>query len=467
MRLFMYKKFGHIFVSLQKLAQALLLPLAFVQIIVILEWLSMYVESINVFVWQLWDYMPVTFAVGVAVGMVERKNSLVGFCAAIFYIVGVSVTLGNNFTIQSFYGIFCGICVAWLYNRLKDVRIPKWFLFLKQEHLMFLITFVVSLIINFLLQPVIFYFDQFGIKMWDLIKDKYAVAAMFNGFCNRLLIPVGLHHLLYGFEAWQLGKYKGVQGEIFRYTKGDKSAGFIMAGLYPVAMFELPAAALAIFCGLPKEERKRNKGTFLTTILTTILTGVTEPIEYLFIFTSPILYLIHAGLAGLTCLISAQLNVRIIYSYFPGLFSYFINCTLGENTHYIFYIGAGLFVVYFMVFYFAIKLFHIPVNGYLSFSQRTTSKRNEQAQVNYIARCYIEALGGVGNISELFSCTTRLRIVVNDIQLVNQAQIKETGALGVSKIGNNYVQIIVGMGVDNIYREIESICNEARERSET
>ena len=467
MRLFMYKKFGHIFVSLQKLAQALLLPLVFVQVIIVLEWLSTYVGSINLFVWKLQDYMPIIFAIGVAIGFVERKSSLVGLCAAIFYIVGISVALKNSFTAQNFYGIFCGICAVWLYNRLKDVHIPKRFLFLKQEHLMVLVTIVVSVVINFLLQPIVFYFDQFGIKMGELIKDKYAVAAMFNGFCNRLLVPIGLHHLLYGFVALQLGKYKEVQGEIVRYANGDSSAGFIMAGLYPVAIFGLPAAALAIFCGLPKEERKKNKGTFLTTILTTILTGVTEPIEYLFIFTSPILYLIHAGLAGLTCFISAQLNVRIIYSYFPGLFSYFINCAPGENTRYIFYIGAGLFVVYFMVFYFAIKLFHIPVNRYLSFSQRTTSKRNEQAQVNYIARRYIEALGGVENISELFSCTTRLRIVVNDTKLVDQAQIKDTGALGVNKMGNNYVQIIVGMGVDDIYREIESICNEAKERSET
>ncbi len=131
MRLFMYKKFGHIFVSLQKLAQALLLPLVFVQVIIILEWLSTYVESINLFVWKLQDYMPIIFAIGVAIGFVERKGSLVGLCAAIFYIVGISVALKNSFTAQNFYGIFCGICAVWLYNRLKDVHIPKRFLFLK------------------------------------------------------------------------------------------------------------------------------------------------------------------------------------------------------------------------------------------------------------------------------------------------------------------------------------------------
>lgn len=461
MRSFIYKRFEHIFVDLQRLAQALLLPLVFVQMIIILEWLGMYVESISLFAWRLEEYVPVIFAVGVAIGVSEHKDSLTGFCAAIFCFAGMSIASRNNFTMQSFYGIFCGVCIARIYDGLKDVRMPKCFLFLKQEHLIVLMTIVMGLVVNFLILPVILYFDQFGATVWDLINGRYEVAAMLNGFCNRLLIPLGLHHLLYGFVSFQLGRYDGVQGEVLRYTKGDKTAGFIMSGLYPVSIFGLPAAALAIFCSLPKDERKKYKGTFFTTTLATLVTGVTEPIEYLFVFTSPVLYLIHAGLAGLACFISAQLKVKIIYSYFPGLFSYFINYASGENTQYIFYIGAGLFVVYFVIFYCAIKFFHVPVNKYLGINRRATSKRNEQARINYIARRYINALGGKENILELFACTTRLRIVVNNTKLVNQEQIKETGALGVSKIGDSYVQIVVGMGVDDIYREIASICNKA------
>ncbi|MGN1034239.1 MAG: PTS transporter subunit EIIB [Oscillospiraceae bacterium] len=120
-----------------------------------------------------------------------------------------------------------------------------------------------------------------------------------------------------------------------------------------------------------------------------------------------------------------------------------------------------MFAVYFIIFCCAIKFFHVPVNKYLGVNRRATSKRNEQARINYIARSYIEALGGKENILKLFACTTRLRIVVNNAKLVSQEQIRETGALGVSKIGNSYVQIVVGMGVDDIYGEIASICNKA------
>ncbi|MGN1034238.1 MAG: PTS transporter subunit EIIC [Oscillospiraceae bacterium] len=305
MRLFIYKRFGYIFVDLQKLAQALLLPLVFVQMIIILEWLGMYVESIGLFAWRLEVYVPVIFAVGVAIGVSEHKDSLTGFCAVIFCFASMSIVSRNNFTMQSFYGMFCGVCMAKVYDGLKDVRMPKRFLFLKKEHLIVLMTIIMSLVTNFLILPVVLYFDQFGATVWDLINGRYEVAAMINGFCNRLLIPLGLHHLLYGFVSFQLGRYNEVQGEVLRYTKGDKTAGFIMSGFYPVSISGLSAAALAIFCRLPKDERQKYKGTFFTTTLATLVTGVTEPIEYLFVFTSPVLYLIHAGLAGLSCFISA------------------------------------------------------------------------------------------------------------------------------------------------------------------
>lgn len=475
MKNFLYKKISEIIVWLQKISQSLLLPLIFVPFIVVSTTISQYFNKPMIIGLYLPIFMPVIFSVGVAIGLSDKKNKFVGFCGLLFYLVGLfefvvidSRLLNLHLNTSISYGIFCGVCAAIIYDKFKNVRLNECFLLLRGEKFTIFAVIIGSIIINLLFAPVIFYIsdltDKAGNSLGIIAQDYHVFFAFFYGMLGRLLVPFGLHHLFNNFIFWKVGSYNGIKGEIARFFSGDKTAGNITSGMYLITLFGLPAAALAIFLSLPKNKKKKYSFSIFSTIISSVITGVTEPVEYLFMFASPILYFVHSILSGISFFLASYLNIRIVYGFSAGIFDYFVSNKLASNTELIFYSGLIIFFVYFVIFYFSIKLFKIPILEHLTLGNtlknreaNTSGRYLTQNKIRSVAENYIEALGGETNIEELFSCTTRLRVVVHNTAFVDEKRIMEIGALGVNKFGKNYVQIIIRSGLDELYCKMKEI----------
>ncbi|GHU85493.1 PTS system N-acetylglucosamine-specific EIICB component [Clostridia bacterium] len=465
MRNLVLRGWNRFFVSLQKLAKAMLIPLMVMPFIILLNTLGEHISFFSTVGSYTTIYLPVIFAVGVAVGLSDDKNGYVAVGAVAFYVIGMNSlsALQSSIPLGTFQGVVAGICATAIYNRAKNVSMPVWFTFLSGYRFTLLLTIVASVFVNLLTWPLFEYFDILGIKVGEVVLSHRSLGAFVYGTGNRLLLPFGLHHLLNNFVFTQLGEFHGIRGELNRFLNGDTTAGYITGGMFPVAIFGLPAAALAMFLCTDKNKRKKVAAFSLTVAANSIITGITEPIEYMFIFASPFLYFLHMILTGISHFLMSYFDVRVVYSFASGLLDYTVASDLGENPRFIIYIGLMLFFVYFSVFYFSIKLLKVkifyPFEAEVEKKDKLSAAKDaDKKSRNYIlAEKYIQAVGGADNISELFSCATRLRLSVRDMSLVDDEAILMRGALGVSKMGGNYLQIVIGIGVDAIFKEMNEI----------
>ncbi|MEG2985433.1 MAG: PTS transporter subunit EIIC, partial [Peptostreptococcaceae bacterium] len=283
-------------------------------------------------------------------------------------------------------------------------------------------------------------------------------AAMF-GLFNRLLIPVGLHHVLNSFFWFQLGSYNGKSGDIARFLAGDPTAGHFMAGFFPIMMFGLPAIALAIYFAAKKEKRKAVGGMLLSLALTSFLTGVTEPIEFLFIFLSPMLLVAHALLTSLSFFIVDSLGILHGFTFSAGAIDYLLNFGLATKPATLLLVGLGMGALYFIVFYLLIVKLNLPTPGREEdcdeFDQdgaETTIGSDEE-----LAKKYIEYLGGSENITKVDNCATRLRLELVDTDKINDKGLKAIGAKGIVKLNKTSAQVIVGTTVEFVADGMKSV----------
>ncbi|MFD2618633.1 glucose PTS transporter subunit IIA [Terrilactibacillus laevilacticus] len=309
---------------------------------------------------------------------------------------------------------------------------------------------VLAFIFGFVWPSVQHAFALLGTWMYDL----GAFGAALYGMLNRLLLPLGLHHVINTLIWFQFGDYHGAHGEITRFFKHDPSAGLFLSGYFPIMMFGLPAACLAMIVAAKPHKRKAITGMLIGIAFTSFLTGVTEPIEYSFMFLSPLLYGIHALLTASSMAVSYLLGIHDGFGFSAGAIDYILNFRIAQKP--ILLIVQGLIYggIYFVIFYSLIKRLNLKTPGReddddtIENNQRVLETLDSDDKYAVIAAQFIQDLGGVSNITSIDNCTTRLRLTVQDSQLADDHMLKKHGAHGVVKLNKKNIQVIVGTNVE-------------------
>lgn len=432
--------------------------------------------------------LPLLFAVGVAIGLAGGEG-VAGLAAIIGFLI-MNVTMGvikgitphmvqNSKayamvlgvpTLQTgvFGGIIIGVLAAQLYKRYYNMELPPFLGFFAGKRFVPIITAVCSLIIGvimiFIWPPIQ---DGLNIFSASMIDTNKTLAAFVFGVVERSLIPFGLHHIFYSPFWFEFGEYVNKAGELVR---GDQAiffsqlkdgvpltAGTFMTGKFPFMMFGLPAAALAMYHEAKPQNKKIVGGIMASAALTSFLTGITEPIEFTFLFVAPILYGIHCIFAGLSFMIMHILGVKIGMTFSGGIIDYLLFGVMQNQTDWWLVIPVGLVFsgIYYIGFRFFIRTFNIKTPGREDDNEKSES---EEININELPKNILEALGGKTNIKNLDACITRLRVSVEDIKEVDKGRLKVLGASGVLEIGNN-IQAIFGPKSDNLKTEIKKVMN--------
>ncbi|MDQ8705720.1 PTS transporter subunit EIIC [Streptomyces sp. LHD-70] len=331
------------------------------------------------------DNMPMLFAVGIAIGFAKKSDGSTALAAVAGYLVfskvlgtftdenakqvaaigdnGKAVLVDGPVNAGVLGGVVMGIVVALLYQRFYRTKLPDWAGFFGGRRLVPILSSFAGLVLGIvfgLIWPVLGAgLHNFG----EWLVGSGAVGAGIFGVANRALIPVGMHHLLNSFPWFQAGEFEGKHGDIARFLQGDPTAGQFMTGFFPIMMFALPAACLAIVhCARP-ERRKVVGGMMFSLALTAFVTGVTEPIEFTFMFIAPVLYAIHAVLTGVSMALTWALGMKDGFGFSAGAIDFFLNLGIASNPWGLALVGLCFAAVYYFVFRFAITKFNLPTPG--------------------------------------------------------------------------------------------------------
>jgi PTS system D-glucosamine-specific IIC component len=434
--------------------------------------------------------LPLLFAVGVAVGLAGGEGTA-GLAAIIGYLI-MNVTMGTvlgitaedvnglNYanvlgipTLQTgvFGGIIVGILASAMYNKFYEIELPSYLGFFAGKRFVPIITaasaLVLGILMIFIWPPI-----QNGLNAFsqNMVHANLTISAFIFGVIERSLIPFGLHHIFYSPFWYEFGEYTTKAGEVVR---GDQrifmaqitdnvqnlTAGTFMTGKFPFMMFGLPAAALAIYHEAKPEKKVFVGGLMASAALTSFLTGITEPIEFSFLFVAPILFGIHAIFAGFSFMIMHLLDVKIGMTFSGGLIDYILFGLINPQTNAWIVIPVGLVfaVVYYFGFRFAIRTFNLKTPG-RELEEEENQAPTGKAGSGDLASNILDAMGGKGNIAHLDACITRLRVSVNDIKNVDKDQLKRLGAAGVLEVGNN-IQAIFGPRSETIKGQMKDIMN--------
>lgn len=410
----------------------------------------------------LFDNLPLLFAIGVAVGFSDDQNGASGLAGVISYLILTNVTkqywsmnyapeVASNLKISFLGGIFAGVIGGLSYNRFRGVKLPESLAFFGGRRLVpimaGLISFAAAIPLGMIWPSI-----QSALSGASVgVAGMGAIGVALFGIFNRLLIPIGLHHVLNSFFWFQLGDFNGVSGDLNRFFHGDPNAGHFMAGFFPVMMFGMPAIALAIYFSAKKEKRKSVAGMLISLALTAFLTGVTEPMEFTFIFLSPFLLIAHALLTGLSCFLVDSLGVLHGFTFSAGFIDYALNFNLATKPLLILVVGSVIGALYFIIFYTLINKLNLPTPGREEDEEGNdefTENRSLNANDDNVYAKYIEYSGGEENIVKVDNCATRLRLEVKDAGLIDDKKLKSIGSRGVVRLSKNSVQIIVGTNVE-------------------
>jgi N-acetylglucosamine PTS system EIICBA or EIICB component len=451
---------------LQRLGKALMLPIAVLPAAALLLRLGQ-PDLLNIpFIAAGGDAvfanLALLFAIGIAVGLAKDNNGAAALAGAIGYFVLTKGTtaINEDINMSVLGGFISGIVAGLLYNRYHDIKLPDWLGFFGGKRFVPIITSVVMLVLagifGYIWPPI-----QDGINsVGEWIVGAGAVGVGVFGFLNRLLIPVGLHHVLNSLVWFVFGEFNGKTGDLHRFFAGDPDAGIFMTGFFPVMMFGLPAAALAMIAAAKKERRKAVSGALIGVAFTSFLTGITEPIEFLFMFLSPLLYFVHAVLTGLSLSIATLLDIHHGFSFSAGAIDYFLNLGIAQKPYLLLIQGIIYGVIYFVVFYFLIKKLDLKTPGREDemegeFTASTAS--NSGAKYEALATQYIDALGGKDNLTQIDNCVTRLRLKVKDMSKINENELKRLGAKGVIRLNETDLQVVVGTDVEFVANEMKKL----------
>ena len=469
---------------LQKLGKALMLPVACLPICGILMGIGYalcpatmqggevtgIIQQIGYYLVKaggaLIDNMAILFAIGVGVGMSDENDGTGGLAALVSWLmitnllstanVSVIRTLSEDATLafdkiqNPFIGIIAGIIGALCYNRFKSTKLPDWLSFFSGKRCVAIVAGVVSIIVSVVLLfvwPILF---GALVALGEGIVSLGSVGAGLYAFFNRLLIPFGLHHALnnvFWFDTIGLGDlsnfWAGMQtGDIG--TTGQEitwSLGMYMSGFFPCMMFGIPGAALAMVHTAKSNKKKVAIGLLSSAAIAAFVCGVTEPFEFGFMFLAPVLYLIYALLYAIFTVITVVVGFRAGFSFSAGLTDLVFSASLpaAQNTWMIIPLGIAAFIVFYVVFRFAIVKFDLKTPGREDDDDTDAEMKAVLANDNFtdVARIILEGVGGKENVTSIDNCITRLRLEIKDYTKVDEKKIKSAGVAGVIRPGKN------------------------------
>ena len=422
------------------------------------------------------DQIPLLFAIGTSIGMSDEQDGTPALAGLVSWLM-ITTLLSTNAVAMytgvdaanvpsafgriqnAFIGILAGLIGAICFNKFKNATPPEWLAFFSGKRCVAVVTAIVSAIVAAILYyvwPVVYgALEKFGIS----IANLGPIGAGIYGMFNRALIPLGLHHALnavFWFDTIginDLGRFWAGTGEL-------GVTGMYMTGFFPVMMFGLVAGAYAMYRAASHERKKSAASLLLAGAVASFFTGITEPIEFSFMFLAPGLYLLHAVLTGISAIVCAYLPVRCGFNFSAGMVDWILsfNAPMAVNPWLIIPIGLVFAVIYYFVFSWAIKKFNLRTPGREIEDEDTAGqvviKNNNFTQM---ARVILEGLGGAENLREFDYCATRIRAVVNDYVLVDEKKIKSAGIPGVIRPSEHNVQVVVGTKVQFVYDELKNL----------
>lgn len=466
----------------QKLGRSLMLPISILPVASILvgiaNWIGAAHESaFTIFLAtagnSILGALPILFAVGISVGMSKDKDGAAAMSGLVGYLVltkllapaSVSQLTGSviekvdpafNQIENVFVGIICGVVAAELYNRFSKTQLPTALAFFSGKRLVPILTATASLVlagILFVAWPVLYAgLVAFGSALVDLGP----IGAGIYGFANRMLIPTGLHHALNSVFWFDVVGINDIGN--FLASKGTKGiTGMYQAGFFPIMMFALPAAALAIYKNAKPERKKMTGSLMLAAGFATFFTGVTEPLEFSFMFVAPALYVIHAILTGLSFFIVAFFHWTSGFAFSAGLVDYMLSLVnpIANKPYMLLLVGVIMAVIYYFVFDFMIKKLNLKTPGREEGEvEEATESGSKEDKYSRLAQGVYTAIGGSDNIRAVDNCTTRLRLELEDSAKADQGAIKALGLPGVNVINKHSFQVVVGTDVQFVADEL-------------
>ena len=470
--------------KLQPLGRALMLPIAVLPIAGLLLRLGQ-ADLLNVpFIAAAGDaifsHLGLLFGIGVAVGLARENHGAAGLAGAVCFFVlteGAKALLviapdaAGTFTdpaardlaiaawkskqldkLSVPAGILSGVAAGMLYNRFSDIELPDYLAFFGGRRFVPIVAGAVGLVgavffgVGFpYLEGAI---DQ--LSRWVVESGNFGLFAY--GFLNRILIITGLHHVINNIAWFIIGDFHGTTGDLKRFFAGDPTAGAFMAGFFPIMMFGLPAACLAMYHTALPDRRKAVAGMLLSLALTSFLTGVTEPIEFSFMFLAPALYALHALLTGVSMVVMNLLGVKLGFGFSAGLFDYVLGYGISTRPLLLVPVGLAYFGVYYFSFRWCIRHFDLKTPG--RGAGEVVAPRASSAGTR--GGDFVLALGGAKNLATVDACMTRLRLTLVDPSAIDEAQLRALGAKGVVRPGGNALQVVLGPIADQVAGEIRA-----------
>jgi PTS system N-acetylglucosamine-specific IIC component len=471
--------------KLQPLGRALMLPIAVLPIAGILLRLGkpdlLDIAFVTAAGNAIFANLGLLFAIGVAVGLARENHGAAGLAGVVAYLVtteGAKVLLTvPPHELAAYHdqaardlagaawrtaelskllvpaGILSGLVAGWLYNRYANIKLPDFLAFFGGRRFVPIAAGFCGIGGALLFGFGFPYLETAIDTLSHWVTSAGAIGLFLYGVLNRLLIVTGLHHVLNNLAWFILGDFHGKTGDLNRFFAGDPSAGGFMAGFFPVMMFGLPAACLAMYrCARP-ERRKAVGGMLLSLALTSLLTGVTEPIEFSFMFLAPMLYLVHAVLTGISMVVMNALGVKLGFGFSAGLFDYVLNYNLATRPLWLIPVGLVYFAIYYFSFRFFILRFDLKTLGREPVAETATDSIVRDGDR---AAGFVTSLGGPANLQRVEACMTRLRLVVADPAAIDEPALRALGARGVLRLGEHDLQVVLGPIADAVAEEIRA-----------
>lgn len=479
------------FAFLQKIGKALMLPVAVLPVAGLLlglgaahfAWIPDLVSGLMKNSGDaIFGNLPLIFAIGVALGLTENDGvsaiaaaigyvvmlATLGVMAPVWHVVPVPILGIPAMQTGVFGGMLAGGLAAALFNRFYRIALPPYLGFFAGKRFVPIVTALCAILLGVALSlvwpPIQNEIDAFS--HWAAVSNPRTAATVY-GFIERLLIPFGLHHIWNVPFFFEMGSYtdatgKVVRGDINRFFAGDPTAG-VLAGAFFFKMFGLPAAAIAIWRSARPEQRTRVAGIMISAALTSFLTGITEPIEFAFLFVAPVLYLVHAVLAASAQFVANTIGLHMGFTFSQGAIDYVMFNLLGKNARgawYVLLFGPLYAGIYYATFRYFIVRFDLKTPGRETEPTEVEARRTPAGSDR--AREVLAGLGGARNVASLDACITRLRVTARSSERIDAAKLKRLGAVGVVVIGNG-VQAIFGAESENLKTSIEDLLKTRRD----
>jgi len=428
----------------------------------------------------IFSNLGLLFAIGIAVGLARENHGAAGLAGVVAYVVatkgaevlinvppeviGAAAGAYKDLVAASYkarqlakvsvpVGIISGLIAGALYNRYSDVKLPDYLAFFAGRRFVPIVAGAAGIVVAFAFGlgfPVV---ERGMDALSHTVIESGSLGLFVYGVLNRLLIVTGLHHILNNVAWFIVGDFHGVTGDLKRFFAGDPSAGAFMSGFFPVMMFGLPAACLAMYHTALPARRRAVGGLLLSMGLTSFLTGVTEPIEFTFMFLAPALYAVHAVLTGLAMVTMDLLDARLGFGFSAGLFDYALNYNKATHPWLLLPVGAVYGLLYYGLFRYFILRFGLTTPGRES-DEAPVAARVTGGAGN--AEGFIAALGGAANLVEVAACTTRLRLVLADRGRIDAAALRALGSRGTVNVGEQGLQVVVGPIADQVAGDIRA-----------